>query len=216
MSSAHEILASLGLELLLETPGHVRDGATGIITNPDGHRFVGATREFIGALHFVADKERAGVWAAALKSTGASWGKNIATDLDARLARLGKPASSALPLEACLAVIEHTFAVHGWGRLQLDLTDAPEHGILSARLEQSVFVESLPEATVPVDSLLAGVLQGFFEHVSSQTLGCAEIACAVHGAEHCTFVITAPERLDPIRPFIGRESVEQILARLRS
>lgn len=113
-------------------------------------------------------------------------------------------------------MIEHTFAVQGWRWLQLDLTDAADHGILSARLEHSVFVEALPDTTDAVDPFFAGILQGFFEHVSGQTLGYVELACAGRGAAQCLFVITAPDRLEPVKSFVGRESAEQVLARLRS
>ncbi len=111
--------------------------------------------------------------------------------------------------------MEHHFAAHGWGHLKLDLADAAEHGFVVARLKHSYFVETLTDVDDFVDPVLAGMLQGFFEHFSGQTLGCEEIACAGRGADQCTFVLTDPERLATITPLIGREGAEALLARLR-
>ena len=69
------------------------------------------------------------------------------------------------------------------------------------------------------DALLAGKLQGFFEYISGQPLGCEEIACVRRRqppTSQCVFVITAPERIEALRPFIGREPVAALLARLKA
>src|SRR6185436_14623513 len=115
----------------------------------------------------------------------------IAQHLDTELSRLGHPALGALPLEACLVLLERRLAALGWGQLKLDLAEAAEHGVVVATLEHSAFAEALADVTDFADPLLAGVLSGFFEHVSGQALGCEEIACVRRGAPACQFVITA-------------------------
>ncbi|MBI4622310.1 MAG: hypothetical protein HY736_03685 [Verrucomicrobia bacterium] len=216
MPSSEEILTSLGLDRLIAAGRFTQDAAGGVVANPAGARVVCAGPEVLRSLHLVFEKERAGTWTATLKTAGFACGKKIATGLDAELAALGKPALAALPIEACLVFVEHYFAVHGWGRLKVDLADAAEHGVVIARLEQSFFAAALQDPAAFADPLLAGVLQGFFEHISGQTLGCEEIACARRGAPHCIFVITSPERLGTIVSFVGYESAEAILQRLRA
>jgi hypothetical protein len=216
MPNSEEILSSLGLEQLIAAGGFTRDETGGVMANPAGARVVCVGPELLRSLHLVLDHERTGAWTAVLKTAGFASGKKIAANLDAELAGLGKPALAALPIEGCLVFIEHYFAVHGWGRLTLDLTDAAQHGVVLARLEQSVFAGALQDPKLFADPLLAGILQGFFEHISGQVLGCEEIACARRGAPHCIFVITAPERLGSIISFVGYESAEAILNRLRA
>jgi len=174
------------------------------------------TRELLRSLRFVIEKDSAGTWKTVLKASGRACGKSIAAHLDAELTRHAQPALGALPLETCLVLIERCFVLHGWGRVQLDLTDAATHGLVVARLEHSAFVEALAEVNDFVDPLPAGVLQGFFEHISGEPLGCEEIACVRRDAPLCTFVVTAQERLDAVAPLFGRESADAILARLKS
>jgi predicted hydrocarbon binding protein len=150
------------------------------------------------------------------KSSGRSAGEQLGQHLDRELVRLGQPALSALPLEACLVLVERYFAAQGWGVLQLDLSDAAEHGLVIARLEHSYFVEALADVEGFVDPLAAGFLRGFVEYISGQPLGCEEIGCARAGAPRCVFVITAEERLAAVIPLIGREAAEEILNRLKT
>ncbi len=204
MPDSARILASLGLERLLDA-----DSAT------PGTR-VYASPEMIRGLHHVLERERSGAWRSVMKTVGYASGQKFGADLDARLTARSQPILSGLPLEAGLELIAAQFTQLGWGRLQIDLTHAAQHGLVVAHLEHSAFVELLPEVPDFVDALPAGMLQGFFEHISGQTLGCEEIACGRRGAPHCTFVITAPDRLARIMPSIGREGVDALLARLRT
>jgi predicted hydrocarbon binding protein len=214
MAADTDILASLGLERMVDDEGFSRD-AQGVITDPAGMRIVYAEAEFLRSLHHVIDRERGGAWRTVMKTTGRDCGKKIGVSLDAKLAGLSKPALAALPLEACLVFLERYFAVHGWGKLKLDLTDAAEHGLVVARLQHGYAAASLSNVTDFTDPMVAGMLEGFFEHISGQALAGEEIGCARRGAAHCTFVITAAERLAPVMPLLGRESADAIIARLR-
>lgn len=218
VSPATDILASLGLDAVLDEPRfEPADG--GLLRDSAGDRVVVADTTSVAALHHVLEHHRAGAWRLALKASGRSCGQRVAARLDARLATLGKPALAALPLEACLVFIERFFAAHGWGRLKLDLTHAG-HQLVVARLEGSYFVAALPHANDFVDSLPAGVLQGYFEHITGQALGCEEVECArraTAGAPppgHCTFVLTPSERLAEIMPRLGTDSADALIAQL--
>lgn len=212
--SADNLLASLGIDPSIADEPFTRDAA-GHLVDPSGSRVVLVAGETSRGFHQVMEAEHPGAWSEAMKVCGVSCGNKIAAGLDATLARQGKTALASLPLEACLSLLEHSFAAYGWGRLKIDLSAAADHGFVVASLEHSYNVEVLTDAGDFVDTMTAGVLQGFFTHISGTNLGCEEIACARRGASACTFVITAPERLATITAQIGKEPVETLLARLR-
>ena len=213
--ASNEILSSLGLDQLIAEDRFGHD-EVGTLTDPTGARVVFAPPQLINGMRHVLEGENAGAWPAIMKSSGHVCGQKIARHLDARLAELGKPNLAALPLEACLVFIERYFALHGWGKLVLDLAHAAEHGLVIARLEHSYFVEVLAQSGGFADPMLAGMLQGFFEHISGQSLGCEEIACARGPNGACTFVITGAERLAAIAPHVGPETAEMLIARMRA
>src|SRR4051812_41337858 len=121
MSTDDTILSSLGLDALI-VPANFSVVREGTLADPANTRGVLADIDMMCGLHHVIESERAGGWRAVMKTAGHACGQKTASDLEAKLAARGQPALAALPLEACLALLERHFAVHGWGRLQLDLT----------------------------------------------------------------------------------------------
>ncbi len=216
MTAADNPSSEPSLERFFDPRALETDAVRGVMTDAFGRRALHATQEFTKAIHYVAHRESSGVWREAMIRTGRTCGKEIATRLDEESARLDQPALGALPLETCLVYLERTFAAQGWGLLKLDLSLAGDHGIVMAHLDHSYFAEALGDTADFADPFPAGLLQGFFEHISGEQLGCLELACVRRGAPRCTFAITASERLDAIAPFIGRESVDAILTRLKS
>jgi predicted hydrocarbon binding protein len=215
MSPPDPILSPLGLDHLIDERGFIRDAINGTLEH-SGLRVVCAPPELLRSLRFVLEQESPGTAQTVLKAAGIASGKSIAQHLDTKLSHLAQPALSALPLEACLVLLERQLVALGWGHIKLDLTDAPDHGVVVARAEHSGFAEALADVEDFADPLIAGVLSGFFEHVSGQVLGCEEVACVRRGAAACTFVITAQERLDPLLPLLGHESADAIIARLKT
>jgi predicted hydrocarbon binding protein len=204
------------LDRLFDPRAFRTDAAAGLVTDPAGSRVIYAPHEFTRALHHILLKEKSGVWRDALARTGRACGRDLALGLDRESTRLGLPALAELPLETCLGFLERSFAAHGWGVLKVDLADAPDHGLVTAHLTHSFFAEVLADTNDFADPFPAGLLQGFFEFISGEELGCIEIACVRRGAPRCTFVITATERLATVAPFLGRDTAEAILARLKA
>jgi predicted hydrocarbon binding protein len=192
------------------------DPGSGIAQVPDGTRVVFAAAPFLWATNRVLDTEKPGAWSAIFHQGGVAAGRSFAISVDLELTRLGQPVLTDQPLDACFVLAERHFAAQGWGVLVPDLSDAPEHGLVIARMKQSSFVAALGDGTGFADALPAGFLQGFLEYVSGQPLGCLEIGCARMGAPQCTFVITSSERLDPIRPLLGLKAADEIIALLKS
>lgn len=201
---------------LFDGRGPSVDPAAGLVRVPDGSRLVFAAPPFLRATHDVLHAEKPGAWSEIFHAGGVAAGQAFAASIDRELARLGQPALTDQPLETCLALAERHFAAQGWGLLAADLSEAPAHGLVLARLQHSSFVAALGFGDDFADALPAGFLQGFLEHISGQPLGCVEIACARNGAAHCTFVITSAERLDSVRPSLGRVTSEEIIAQLKS
>jgi predicted hydrocarbon binding protein len=181
-----------------------------------GERAATVPALLLHSLRFVLEKEHPGSWSVVLKKVGRDCGKHFADALGPQLARLRQPKLVELPLEVSRDFLIHYFDLHAWGVLTVDLSDADNHGIITARLEQSAFVAALPDATEFTDAFVTGVLEGYFEQVTGQSLVGAELACARRGAAHCQFVITTPDRLPPVAPLIGKEAADAILARLRA
>ncbi len=213
MSDPTQTLSALGLGHIVAEKGFKREGQ-GAFADPAGNRIAFASPQTLRSFRLVLDGERPGLWRTLQKAAGHACGGKIARDLDARLAAEQQPALASLPLEACLGFLEHHFSSHGWGLLSVDLTHAAEHGLVVARLSYSCFAEADPEGSEFADPLVAGMLQGFFEHISGQTLGCEEIACVRRGSTQCEFVITAPERLATVMPYLGREPAVKVITRL--
>ncbi|MBI5769825.1 MAG: hypothetical protein HZA93_18765 [Verrucomicrobia bacterium] len=186
-----------------------------------GDPMVAISENFAHALRRVVHAEKPGRWSHVLGQTGSAHGRKLAAALEREFVALGQPPLGEQPLETCVLLIERHFATQGWGILRLDLSDAGSYGFVVARLSHSYFVAALPDAEQFTDALPSGLLQGFFEHVSGQQLACIEVGCARRGppagagGPHCTFVIAAPELLAPIRPLIGQQPADTILARLR-
>ncbi len=201
---------------LFDGRGSSLDPASGVAVVPDGSRIVFAAAPFLWATYCVFNADKPGSWSALFHAGGVAAGQSFASSVDRELSRLGQPVLTDQPLEACLTLAVRHFATQGWGVLAPDLSDAPEHGLVIARLRHSSFVAALEPGEDFADALPAGFLQGFLEYVSGQPLGCIEIGCVRAGAPHCTFVITSAERLDPIRPLLGLKAADEIIAILKA
>ena len=214
MQTSDTVLAQLGLDSFFAEDRLVYDLEAGTVKNPGAERLIYVSSDLMRGIHQALLEETADAWKIIFCNCGRTWGKRVARHLDTSLERAGRGTQSALPLEGYIAFIETYFARHGWGVLKLDLSDAPL-GLIVARLTSSYFVAVLSDTDDLVDPLLAGILQGFLEHVSGAELAAAEIACARKGAPECVFVVTARSRLDAIEPLIGNTDADAILATLR-
>jgi hypothetical protein len=194
-----------------------RDHPTaGIAKVSDGSRVDFVTAALHRALHDVLQGETPATWTPDLLASGAVTGRGFGVAVDKELAQRAQPALAEQPLEICLALAERHFAAQGWGVLVSDVSLAPEHGLVLARLKLSCSAAALGPGKDFADPMPAGFLQGFLEHVSGQPLGCLEIGCARAGAPECTFVITSAERLEFAAALIGKVSPDEIIERLKA
>jgi hypothetical protein len=187
----------------------------GTVVDRFGVRSAVATPQFLRSLRYVLERSRIGSWDAVLKEAGRAAGKAACAAIDARLGSQQQPLLGAQPLETALQFLPRHFAACGWGQVTLDLSLAPQHGLVLAYLDHSYVSDVLPDANGCVDAHATGALQGFFEYISGDTLDCAEIACERRGTLRSTFVVATAERLRPVLPLVGREPAETIVARLK-
>jgi predicted hydrocarbon binding protein len=214
MNHHDTILAKLNLSGFFADTRLVYDLEEGTVRNP-GSECIYVSADIIRGVHRALVEKTADAWKIIFRNCGRSWGKRVAGHLDAGLRKTGVAGQASLPLTGHLACIEAYFAEHGRGLLKLDLSPA-DRGLVVARLKNSYFAAVLSDVENLVDPLLAGILQGFVEHVSGTEPGCSEIACVRKGAPECVFVITAPSRLDRIEAQFGVVPAEEILANLAS
>tara|TARA_R110002167_G_scaffold72740_1_gene204264 strand:+ start:84 stop:734 length:651 start_codon:yes stop_codon:yes gene_type:complete len=216
MQTADDILTKLNLDQFFTESGFSYDLTAGTVKNGAARRIIYVSTDLMRGIYQALLEETAEAWKIIFQNCGRTWGKRVAGTIDQELVGSGRASQSELPIEGYVKFIEAYFQQHGWGTLKIDLSDAPSHGFVSATLENSYFAEVLHDVDDFVDSLLAGILQGFLEHVSGAQLGCTEIGCVRRGADVCTFVVTDQGRLDAIDHRVGESPVVQILADLKS
>ncbi|MCC5789368.1 MAG: 4-vinyl reductase [Opitutales bacterium] len=216
MQNTEEILSALNLDDFFKEETYVYDLEQGTVKNTSGTRIVYVSADLMKGIQQALYEETAEAWKIIFKNCGQTWGKKVAANFDRDIKKAGYESHGDLPIEGYISFIEEYFRQHGWGELRMDISMAQEQGLVTARLQNSYFVAVLDDVDDFVDSLLAGILQGFLEYVSGQELGSEEIACAKKGADECVFAITAASRLEQIESHIGEESAEQILERLAS
>lgn len=209
-----EILRRLQFAAAPEQPASAST-PPGAIVDTAGARIVLVPAELLGALRYVAEGERAGSWSEVMKETGRAWGRRAGTQASSRIAGASHQ-TTGNSLETCLAELQSRFCEYGWGRLSVDLSGAAEYGLVTARLTNSYFAALPAEGASSGNPLASGVLQGYFEHVTGQALAAVEIAAGGPAAPESLFAISTPEHLQAIAPYVGGESAEQILARLRA
>lgn len=196
-------------------PAFTPDRPAGTVVDRFGVRSAVATPQFLRSLRYVLERSRIGSWDIVVKQAGRAAGKAACAAIDAHLAQQQQPGLNALPLESALEFLPRHFAACGWGQVSVDLSLAPQHGLVLAYLDHSYVSDVLPDANGCVDAHATGALQGFFEYISGDTLDCVEVDCVRRGPLRSTFVIATAERLRPVLPLVGRENAATIIARLK-
>jgi predicted hydrocarbon binding protein len=215
MTTSTDLISALDLERFFGHESNRYDLAAGTAWNAAGGRVIYLVSDVVRGIHQALLHEAGPAWRLILKNCGTLWGRRVARHLERELGLMFNTTPGDLPVAEYIRLVEGYFSAHGWGLLRLDLSRAEPHGIITAKLENSLFSEVLEEETGRVDFLVAGILRSLFTHISGQDLDCQEIASARAGAPHGIFVITAAKRLDPLEERIEKgDPADQILAAL--
>ncbi|MCC5840779.1 MAG: hypothetical protein JJT96_11690 [Opitutales bacterium] len=208
--STEEILTKLNLDGFFGDDALRYDLVDGTVFNPVQTRQIYLSTDLLRGIYLALKEEAGPAWTAILKNCGRIWGSRVVRNLEREFQYVQQMNPGELPVTAFIALIERYFAAHGWGRAEFDMSLAASHGIVSMRLRNSLLCSVIEDEDGPVDSLIAGILQGIFSHYSGQPLDCAEIASSRQGYQACWFVVSHEDRIgslpetgDPEKLFAG-------------
>ncbi|HPA20828.1 MAG TPA: hypothetical protein PLU30_23980 [Verrucomicrobiae bacterium] len=185
------------------------DLALGTATDSAGRAAALWPADLIQRLRETLEEEAGPAWRRVWKDCGRAWGRRVMEDLDKRCAQIMGCVLDDLPLEKFLEFLTEQVTAQGWGRLEMDLSDGPERGLIRALLINSVF--SNGQGSSSGDLLLAGMLASMMSRVSGEELDCVRTE-APGGSPGSRFVITAAERLKGVEErIVAGESPDKVI-----
>jgi len=192
------------------------DLVAGTVTNAANTRIIYLSTDILRGIYEALEYEAGAAWRVILHSCGYLWGKNVFGLLEKEFKAITGGDLRKQTVSGYLRTLEQYFTLHGWGKLAIYLDDAPHSGFVRVSLEHSLFADALNHVSEPVDDMIAGMLRGFFEKISGQTLGCVEAVCVRQGAPRCEFLISGVARIQALEPLLSKHApLEVVLAQLR-
>lgn len=181
----------------------------GTAVDSTGHSTVLWPAELLSHLRETIQEEAGPAWRRVWKDCGREWGRRIMDDLEKRCGDLLGCTLEDLPLETFLEFVTEQVTAQGWGRLEVDLSQGPERGLIRATLKNSILGS---EGDGSGDVLLAGLLASVLSRVSGEALDCVR---APGAAAEARFFITAGERLAGVEARIeAGEDAERIFEKI--
>lgn len=215
-ANPQHIVDDLDLEKFFEEVQVSHDLSEGVAFSPAQTRVIYLSSDIILGIYRALKEETGPAWSLILKNCGRLWGRKVAKNLENEMQVQVGMAPHALTAEKYVQLLEAYFPAHGWGRLSVDLSDAPQHGLIRFTMRNSLFVDVLDEETVPVDGMISGILQGFFHSLVEHPLDCIEVGCARQGFDHCSFILTHEDRLADVEDEVeAGKSPEDIIESLK-
>ena len=123
------------------------------------------------ALHYEAGE----AWSLIFKNCGFIWGRREIERLDKEIKIRMRKGLGELSVGEYIDLIENYFSRQGWGKLEVNLNDAEEYGIVRISLKNSLFDNVLSDLDGSANYMIAGILKAFFEHISQADLDCLEV-----------------------------------------
>ena len=192
------------------------DMGKGVIRERGGARVMAFSQEFsVGLLAGLID-ECGDAWPIVLRSCGAYWGKRQFERIEQELGTFYGARLKGVPTAVVHGAIAECFAVHGWGRVEFDLSEFSRKAML-VRVKESPAVAAVLHAKLStgvhtVDALLAGALAAMFSQATGDVVDAKEISCVARGDARCEIVIGTPKRLEALPTLIRqRASRDEIL-----
>lgn len=187
----------------------------GTLFNRSGTKMCYMPSEMVTALVTVLREETGDSWTAVMRRVGRLWGRRVAKRNAREFSDFYQRPLHDLPAKELAVLVEGFFRYSGWGLLTLDFSHA-RHGFITARLDNSAFVEVVGASDAPVDSIVAGLLAEFFAQVSERPdLDCIETECASMGAPACRFIVGIAARINPAeRMRAARSTHDEIISEL--
>lgn len=170
------------------------DARRGVTRTRTGSRLCCLTTDFLLGFRRAVMDETGPAADTVFKSCGKKWGGFIAKRFDAEMTEFhGRPLRD-LSLAKFQASLADLFSHHGWGVVTIDLTKH-DQGLVLVTVHEPIFAAVSGKSDKPVDSLMAGILGGFFATVFEQDLDCVQTRCVAKGDKESVFVIGLTSRL---------------------
>ena len=188
------------LNKLFSDQAYHYDLKAGTVRDTASKRIIYLSDDLIRGIHHALYHETGDAWSMILQNCGYHWGKRVAKSLTDDFQAVSQRSVAELSVADYLQMIETYFSSHGWGKMTINLDHAQSHGIVRASLNNSLFAHALNEVQERVDFLIAGMLRGLFEDISSCELDCIQISCErSNDGNHCEFLISAPQRIQKLQ-----------------
>jgi predicted hydrocarbon binding protein len=190
--------------------------ARGVTRTRMGTRMCALTADFLHGFRRAITDECGPAADTVFRSIGRKWGVLYARRFKKEVSEFyGKPLDefSMALFQACLVEM---FSHHGWGKVSLDLSRHTQ-GLFVVETAEPLFASLVERADRPVDTLMTGILAGFFSEISGQELDCVQTRCKACGAPVSSFVLGLTARLGSAAAWVGEGvSHEDILRKLES
>lgn len=177
------------------------DVARGVTRNRSGTRICVLSEDFLRGFRKAITDECGPAADAVFKSCGRRWGRQFAVRFEKELSDFhGRPLRE-FSMSMFQVYLAELFSHHGWGQCHLDLTHY-ETGLLLVELREAVMAALVGESETPAEALTAGVLAGFFQHLTGEDLDCIQTACKARGDDCSRFIIGLSTRLAPVSEWV--------------
>jgi predicted hydrocarbon binding protein len=214
-SSAQQLSEQILEKIFGETAQTFDMEAGTVISNTDV-RVIYLSSDIIHAIYDVLKYETGDSWSLILKNCGLIWGKQVSSSLEKELQATGSKRLGHLTVESYIGLLEAYFANHGWGKIHFHMESAESHGAIRATLNNSLFAATLGHLDVPVDYMIAGMLESIFSSISEQSLSCIQISYAYSDTDASDFIISGADRITSLEQFkIHELNPNEALERIR-
>ncbi|MGF1583015.1 MAG: V4R domain-containing protein [Gemmataceae bacterium] len=177
---------------------NVRQGVT---RTPGGTRLVALSPDFLLGLRRAVRDECGPAADTVFYTCGVRWGELFAKRMEGELSDHYKQSLSTFSVAMFEGCLSELFSHHGWGKLKLDLGRHGE-GLIQAKVKHCMMAELVGDSDVPTDSLLAGILAGFFRYLTGQDLGCVQTSCEACGSDVSSFILGLQSRLTGVPSWV--------------
>lgn len=170
------------------------DVSRGVTRTRSGTRICCLTTDFLIGFRRAVIDECGPAADLVFKSCGRKWGGFAARRFDREMTEHYNTPLRDLTMAQFQAALTDMFSHHGWGLVKLDLS-RHEQGLVVVTVHDPLFAAFVDKAELPIESLTAGVLAGFFTTVFEQDLDCVQTSCKARGDRESRFLIGLTSRL---------------------
>ncbi len=186
----------------------------GLLENRRGDRLIAVPDTLISSLYAGLAKETGQASRLVLFNCGKWWGRNFYTRFTESLEEYYSQSLAEMDMITFIQSLKECWLTHGWGKFEFD----PEYqaqGFIFVKTYNSPYVRAIAGNTLPTGYLEAGILTSFFTRLTGRELLAVQTTCESLGANHNTYIIGLPERLQIVDSFLAEGLThETILQRI--